>query len=166
MAGAKLPVAKRRLLTPTQSGVNKMDALQALEKAVTLEQKKYSPLLHQFDEYLADVLVKEYLSGGIGALDRQYLLLKEKHPAHVTERLLNSLGYSFLSMKLTEPAIEVLKLNVEKFPQSANVYDSLGEAYMNAGDKERAIENYEKSLKLNPNNAGGMENLKKLRGEK
>lgn len=46
-----------------------------------------------------------------------------------------------------------------------NAYDSLGEAYMNAGDKERAIENYEKSLKLNPNNASGMANLKKLRGE-
>jgi tetratricopeptide (TPR) repeat protein len=84
----------------------------------------------------------------------------------VTERLLNNLGYSFLNVKLTEPAIEILQLNVRKFPQSANAYDSLGEAYMNAGDKERAIENYEKSLKLNPNNAGGMENLKKLRGEK
>jgi Flp pilus assembly protein TadD len=33
---------------------------------------------------------------------------------------------------------------------------------MNAGDNERAIENYEKSLKLDPNNAGGMANLKKL----
>jgi Flp pilus assembly protein TadD len=145
---------------------NKTEALQALEKAVALEQKKYLPLARQFSEYLSDVLTKEYLSGGIGALDRQYVALKEKHPLQVTERLLNNLGYSFLNINLTEPAIEILKLNVEKFPQSANVYDSLGEAYMNAGDKERAIENYEKSLKLNPNNAGGMENLKKLRREK
>jgi carboxyl-terminal processing protease len=145
---------------------NKTEALQAVEMAVALEQKKFLPLARQFSDYLSDVLIKEYLSGGISALDRRYLLLKEEHPTHVTERLLNSLGYSFLSMKLTEPAVEVLKLNVEKFPQSANVYDSLGEAYMNAGDKERAIENYEKSLKLNPNNAGATENLKTLRGEK
>jgi tetratricopeptide (TPR) repeat protein len=144
----------------------KTEAHRALEKAVALEQKKYLPLARQFSEFLSDVLTKEYLSGGIGALDRQYVALKEQYPLLVTERLLNNLGYSFLNVKLTEPAIEILQLNVRKFPQSANAYDSLGEAYMNAGDKERAIENYEKSLKLNPNNAGGMENLKKLRGEK
>lgn len=49
-------------------------------------------------------------------------------------------------------AIEILKLNVEKFPNSWNTYDSLGEAYLIKGSKELAILNYEKSLKLNPKN--------------
>jgi len=145
---------------------NKTETLRALEKAITLQEKKYSPQSRQFSEYLADALIKEYLSGGIGALDRQYMALKTKYPMLVTERLLNMLGYSLLRFKLTELAIEIFKLNVKQFPQSSNAYDSLGEAYMNAGDKERAIENYQKSLKLDPNNPGGVANLKKLRGEK
>ena len=49
-------------------------------------------------------------------------------------------------------AIEVLKLNVEAHPESANVYDSLGEAFMKNGDKENAVINYKKSLALNPEN--------------
>jgi predicted negative regulator of RcsB-dependent stress response len=43
------------------------------------------------------------------------------------------------------------------------VYDSLGEAYMKKGDKEKAIENYQKSLGLNPNNTNAREMLKKLK---
>jgi cytochrome c-type biogenesis protein CcmH/NrfG len=54
-------------------------------------------------------------------------------------------------------------LNVEAFPQSSNVYDSLGEAYMANGDKELAIRNYEKSIELNPQNTNGVGMLKKLR---
>jgi tetratricopeptide (TPR) repeat protein len=141
----------------------KTEALQALEKTIALKEKKYSPQSRQFNDYMIETLIKEYLAGGIGALDRQYLGLKGKYPLLVTERLLNSLGYLFLGIKLTQPAIEVLDLNVKKFPQSANVYDSLGEAYMNAGDKEHAIENYEKSLTLNPQNTNAAEKIKELR---
>jgi tetratricopeptide (TPR) repeat protein len=47
-------------------------------------------------------------------------------------------------------AIEVFKLNAEAYPESANVYDSLAEAYAAAGNKEAAIENYRKALKIDP----------------
>jgi len=49
------------------------------------------------------------------------------------------------------------------FPDSWNVYDSLGEAYMEDGQKDPAIQNYEKSLELNPENTNGAETLEKLR---
>jgi Flp pilus assembly protein TadD len=62
-------------------------------------------------------------------------------------------------------AIEVFRLNVELFPDSWNVYDSLGEAYMNKGDTKLAIDNYKKSVELNPNNTAGIEALKKLEGK-
>jgi cytochrome c-type biogenesis protein CcmH/NrfG len=45
------------------------------------------------------------------------------------------------------------------------VYDSLGEAYAAAGKKELAIENYEKSVKLDPKNQNGIDHLKKLKDE-
>jgi Flp pilus assembly protein TadD len=59
-------------------------------------------------------------------------------------------------------AIDIFRLNVEQFPQDANVYDSLGEAYLKQGDKPHAIENYKKSLELNPQNDNARDVLAKL----
>jgi cytochrome c-type biogenesis protein CcmH/NrfG len=60
----------------------------------------------------------------------------------------------------------VFKLNVALFPDFFKVCDSLGEAYMVAGEKELAIKNYKKSLELNPNNADAAEILKKTKERK
>ena len=62
-----------------------------------------------------------------------------------------------------DEAIFIFSINVEQFPKSANVYDSLGEAYMNNNQTNLAIQNYEKSLKLNPENNNAVEMLKKLK---
>jgi len=62
-----------------------------------------------------------------------------------------------------DDAITIFKLNVAGYPESFNVYDSLGEAYMEKGEKELAIKYYEKSIELNPDNEGGKEKLKELR---
>jgi tetratricopeptide (TPR) repeat protein len=59
-------------------------------------------------------------------------------------------------------AIEILKLNVEMYPQAFNTYDSLGEAYMNNKEPDLAIKNYKKSIELNPKNTSAVETLKKL----
>jgi len=64
-----------------------------------------------------------------------------------------------------EDAIIILKLNSEVYPESFNVYDSLGEAYMIAGEKELAIENYKKSLELNPDNSNAVEMLNELENQ-
>lgn len=79
------------------------------------------------------------------------------------EGLLNQLGYRFLEMDRADLAITAFKLNVEAFPTSFNAYDSLGEAYMRHGDRELAIQSYEKSLQLNPQNANGRRKLEELR---
>jgi tetratricopeptide (TPR) repeat protein len=62
-----------------------------------------------------------------------------------------------------DQALEVFKLNVDAYPKSWNVYDSLGEAYMKAGKKDLAILNYEKSVALNPKNVNGAAIVKKLK---
>ncbi len=82
------------------------------------------------------------------------------------ERDVNSLGYELLGAGDTQSAIDVFKANVEAYPKSWNVYDSLGEACMKAGQKALAIEYYEKSLKLNPQNRGGEAALAQLRAAK
>ncbi|NIM90965.1 MAG: tetratricopeptide repeat protein [Candidatus Aminicenantes bacterium] len=78
------------------------------------------------------------------------------------EREFNAMGYRLMRAGRNKDAIEVFKLNVELHSGSANVYDSLAEAYMNSGDTERAIKNYKKSLELNPDNNNAKEMLEKL----
>jgi CubicO group peptidase (beta-lactamase class C family) len=80
----------------------------------------------------------------------------------VSENRLNGLGYTLLQEKKMAEAIAVFKVNVELYPQSSNVYDSLAEAYMINGNKELAILNYKKSLELDPKNSGAITMLKKL----
>jgi len=63
-----------------------------------------------------------------------------------------------------EGAVEVCKLNVELFPESSNPYDSLGEAYMTAGETALAIQSYAKSLELNPDNTHAVRQLMQLAG--
>jgi CubicO group peptidase (beta-lactamase class C family) len=105
------------------------------------------------------------LAGNTESAVKAYHDLRPKNPKDpaVDENRLNSLGYRFMGEKKYQEAIAVFKLNVELYPESWNVYDSLGEAYMMNGDKEPAIKNYEKSLALNPNNTNGAQMLKRLR---
>jgi cytochrome c-type biogenesis protein CcmH/NrfG len=70
--------------------------------------------------------------------------------ARVAESSINSVGYRFLNQDKHDAAIKVFKFNVASFPASANVYDSLGEAYMKSGNKQLAIDNYRKALELAP----------------
>ena len=58
--------------------------------------------------------------------------------------------------------LPAVKVNVELYPQSSNVYDSLGEAHLANGDKELAAINYKKSLELDPHNQSAANMLKKL----
>lgn len=82
-----------------------------------------------------------------------------------TEDFLNSAGYQQLRFNHIQEAIELFKENIRLHPDSFNAYDSMGEAYMINGQKTLAIENYEKSISLNPGNEGGKAMLKKLKGE-
>ncbi len=59
--------------------------------------------------------------------------------------------------------MRLFELNVETYPESSNVYDSLGEAFMDAGNKKQAIFNYEKSLALDPSNTNAKKMLEKLK---
>ena len=70
-----------------------------------------------------------------------------------------------MTTALRAQLLEILKLNVEAHPDSANVYDSLGEAYFLSGNTTQAIQNYEKSLSLDPANTNAAMMLKKLKGQ-
>jgi uncharacterized membrane protein len=113
---------------------------------------------------VAEMLSATIASSGVDAAIKQYHDLKAAEPStyNFDESELNALGYQLIRSNKLKEAIVILQLNVEAFPQSSNVYDSLGEAYMDDGNKPLAISNYQRSLQLNPKNAGAVKMLQKL----
>lgn len=87
---------------------------------------------------------------------------KENNRYYFSESECNSLGYYLMNNKRMNDAIQLFILNTEENPKSANAFDSLGEAYMDAGNKEMAINNYKKSLELNPLNTNAKQMIEKL----
>ena len=81
------------------------------------------------------------------------------------EREFNRLGYSLLNQFKIAEAIAVFKLNTELYPNSWNVWDSLGESYIYADNKELAVQSYKKSLELNPQNENGVWTLRRMDSE-
>ncbi|QNK61207.1 tetratricopeptide repeat protein [Pedobacter sp. PAMC26386] len=75
---------------------------------------------------------------------------------------MNDCGYQRLSCGDTDQAIEIFRQNAKNHPGSSNAYDSLGEAFLKKGNKALALENYKKSVELNPNNERGKEILQKI----
>ncbi|MFT5287932.1 MAG: hypothetical protein ACI8TQ_004120 [Planctomycetota bacterium] len=68
------------------------------------------------------------------------------------EREFNNLGYGLLSHRRVEEALLLLEFNTRAFPESGNTWDSLGEAHLQAGNRELAIGHYRKALEVDPTN--------------
>ena len=107
---------------------------------------------------------QEYFEHGLNRILEYYGLLskKYKNKIEVPESILNRLGYKELAKGEVESAIRIFELNVSKYPHSANVYDSLGEAFLAAGDSTNAILNYKKALELNPDNTNARKILAEI----
>jgi C-terminal processing protease CtpA/Prc len=72
-------------------------------------------------------------------------------------------GYSFLWENNLSEAIAVFRLVISEFPNSANAYDSMGEAYLQAKDSTKALQYYEKSLQMNPDNFNAEDVIQKIK---
>jgi CubicO group peptidase (beta-lactamase class C family) len=103
-------------------------------------------------------------SKGIDDIATSYTELKKNQPDKYdfSEVQLNELGYYYMGKDDLEKAIAIFKLNVEVFPYAFNVYDSYGEALLAQGAREEAVENYKKSVSLNPGNENGIQVLNDL----
>lgn len=132
--------------------------------SLTIESKKGGKAPLAEDDLVNLVFIK-----GIDEAVRNVREVKQFHPDSeiLEEKNFINLGYRFLYfLAKKDYAIEIFKLYSEIFPQSANAYDSLAEAYMMNGNKELAILNYQKSLELNPDNKNAAEKLRHLKQKK
>jgi CubicO group peptidase (beta-lactamase class C family) len=116
----------------------------------------------RYDSYRSPALqfYRSILTRGVSAITEY----RSSRQPKLNENQVNALGYRLLAKKRNKEAIEMFKMNVEDYPNSANAYDSLGEGYLEYGDKKGAIKNYKKSLELDPTNENAREVLKKIEG--
>ena len=113
---------------------------------------------------IANALQRIMEDKGVEEMYASYWALKQEKPDELdfSEAQLNNLGYHYLAKGEYTKAIAVFKLNIEAFPYAYNVYDSYGEALLGQGSREKAVENYKKSVQLNPDNENGIKVLKRL----
>ena len=64
---------------------------------------------------------------------------------------MNSLAYNFMNMNKPVIARAMFELNIRNYPESANVYDSMGDFYMDQGDTLQAVVQFTKALELGDN---------------
>jgi tetratricopeptide (TPR) repeat protein len=85
----------------------------------------------------------------INVVEDHYSKLSEKYgyKVEIPENVLNTLGYRAIGREKFELAIEFFLHNVNLYPESANVYDSLGEGYEAAGKLDLARKNYQIAVK-------------------
>jgi hypothetical protein len=95
------------------------------------------------------------VAGGLKGADEHYQRLSKKfgYSIPTPEGLVNQIGYQLLQGGAPDEAIATFKANIERYPNSANVYDSLAEAYENGGRLDLATPLYEKAQTLGKQNS-------------
>ena len=85
-------------------------------------------------------------------------------PVPITEEFLN--GHAFHGLRrhdAPDEAIKLFELCLKLYPKSFLAYEGVGEAYEKKGNKEKAIEFYQKALELDPSNTNARNKLKELK---
>jgi tetratricopeptide (TPR) repeat protein len=106
-------------------------------------------------DVLASMIEKKGLEAAMKKFNPGHLKGSKSAKYYYLESDFNRLGYRYMNQKKYQKAIAVLELNVKMYPKSWNVYDSLGEAYLKAGKKDKAMKYYKKAFTMNPQKTEG-----------
>nr|WP_293297219.1 serine hydrolase [Allomuricauda sp.] len=107
-------------------------------------------------------LSKILLTEGIQKAVVFYEAQKSNDKYDFSEGDLNRLGYDLLERYKKDEAIAIFKINVKAHPESSNVYDSLGEAYLKSGNNEMAFKYYRIAFEKDPENLNAKKIIERL----
>jgi len=113
---------------------------------------------------ISDTLLETLIFKGIDSAKAMYYDLKKNKPDEYNfkESQLTSLGYQLIQGGRNDDGIAILKLNIEAYPNSPNVYQYIADAYRYLGQNDLALENYKKSLELKPGNKAVEDSIKEI----
>jgi CubicO group peptidase (beta-lactamase class C family) len=113
---------------------------------------------------ISETIGEVVMNKGANAAIEQYKKLKSNKPDEYdfAENQLNRLGYQLMQLDRVHEAIEIFRLNKEEFPQSANTYDSFGDALLASGDTTQSIINFKKALAMDSTFSATKEKIKDI----
>jgi tetratricopeptide (TPR) repeat protein len=129
-----------------------------------LEQAKTNAALIAYSDWLRTKIFSRGIEKALDSLD--ILIATESKKYKLDEYDINMLGYDYLYTGETEIAVNIFKKIIDLFPESSNAYDSYAEGLFKNGQYELAIENYNRSMEIDPSNSNAklmldsIENLK------
>ena len=101
---------------------------------------------------------------GIPKEDQQLLeLARSLYKDVCSDKALNTYGYYLMYKGEIEKAIASFKINTMFFRDIPNVFDSLAEAYLMKGEKEKALAMYEKVLSMDGENENALKQVVALK---
>lgn len=125
-------------------------------------------LAFEAEHDLRAILGAAVAEGGAEAVAEAYHRFKQEHPdrwGRTSEGDVNQVGYALLGEGKQAEAIAIFALNASSYPESANAWDSLAEAHLAVGDRERAVELYRKALEVDPDFFNARRMLRQLGSE-
>ena len=123
----------------------------------------YAGLAPRPNYRLANYLLDQFATKPLNTIDSEVAQNAPYLKSHSkNEGELNTLGYVLMAAGKYDQAVIAFRLNTLLYPESGNTFDSLGEAYLKAGNKEQAIANYLKSLQLDATNENAVNILQEM----
>jgi len=112
---------------------------------------------------LARFLAKTIINEGLNKAYKDYHKIKINLDRYlVIEDELNYVAYELFENKKVNEAIGLLEIAIDIYPESSNLYDSLGEMYLYKGEKELALSHFMSAVKLDPENKEAIRNMESL----
>jgi len=124
----------------------------SLLETCELKLQQENSSLKEIRESLAKTFTNAISERGIDFAIKIFNNAKSGNPDtyYIDQEEFEILGQKLLRSKKVQEAIEVFKIIVQEFPESWKAYDGLGDAYLKNDELDLALENYKKSLELNP----------------